>query len=243
MSLATRALGALSALSLLLAPILIWQGRRVRRDTLRLPEAAGARHGRVAGRAPPFEVLVIGDSTAAGVGAEVQDNALAAQTARALRERTGRAAAWHVEGRNGRRVGGARRALASLPADVRATVVVVCIGVNDVTALTSARAFRTGIEALADELAARFEGASLLFSGLPPMHTFPALPAPLRQVMGLRARYLDRLLADAVAGRANAQFVPLTFAHDLSLFAPDGFHPGIPGYRQWAQALAGRVVT
>ncbi len=46
-------------LLLVLAPLLIWQGRRVRQRTLRLPEAAGPRHGCV-GQGQALRVLLLG---------------------------------------------------------------------------------------------------------------------------------------------------------------------------------------
>ncbi|HLM69468.1 MAG TPA: hypothetical protein VK358_18145, partial [Longimicrobium sp.] len=48
----------------LLAPVLVLQGKRVRRTTPRLPEAAGPRTGAVAGRGAPVRLLVLGESTA-----------------------------------------------------------------------------------------------------------------------------------------------------------------------------------
>ena len=58
-----------------LAPLLLWQGRRVRRVTPRLPEPAGPRAG-VAGQGAPLRLLVLGDSAAAGVGVARQRDAL-----------------------------------------------------------------------------------------------------------------------------------------------------------------------
>ena len=62
--------------TLALAPLLWWQGRRVRREALRLPEAAGPRAG-VAGQGRPLRLLLLGDSSAAGVGVADQSDALA----------------------------------------------------------------------------------------------------------------------------------------------------------------------
>ena len=50
------------------APVLIAQGRRLRRDTPRLPDAAHPWQGTLDGP-EPLQLLVLGDSTAAGVGA------------------------------------------------------------------------------------------------------------------------------------------------------------------------------
>ena len=60
---------------LLLAPILLAQGRRVRQIALALPEATGPREG-VSGVGLPLRLLVLGDSAAAGGGAATQTEAL-----------------------------------------------------------------------------------------------------------------------------------------------------------------------
>nr|MDQ2698079.1 SGNH/GDSL hydrolase family protein [Actinomycetota bacterium] len=84
----------LSRVSLLpVAPVVFRQGRRLRRDTPRLPDAAQPWTGSVAGERP-VRVLVFGDSTAAGVGAETQDAALPGNLARVLAERLHRGVQW-----------------------------------------------------------------------------------------------------------------------------------------------------
>ena len=70
----------------LLGPVLLWQGARVRATALRLPEAAGERLQ--SGGA--LRLLIVGDSSAAGVGAAHQDEALAGCLARTLAARLAR---------------------------------------------------------------------------------------------------------------------------------------------------------
>jgi hypothetical protein len=57
-----------------LGPLLLLQGRHVRRVTPRLAEAVGPRDG-TAGNGPPLRLLIVGDSAAAGVGVPVQGRA------------------------------------------------------------------------------------------------------------------------------------------------------------------------
>lgn len=74
----------------LLFPVLLYQGKRARRTTPRLPEAGGAPCGQYGEGAPARRVLVIGESTAAGVGVETHDQGLASQLAREIHGRTAR---------------------------------------------------------------------------------------------------------------------------------------------------------
>jgi hypothetical protein len=68
--------------ALLLAPVLLRQGARVRERTPVLPEAAGDRSGRAgAAEGAPLRLLIVGESTAAGVGVAHQRDGIAARLA------------------------------------------------------------------------------------------------------------------------------------------------------------------
>jgi hypothetical protein len=67
-----------TSLKLLLAPLLIWQGLHVRKHALVLPEPAGPRSGTL-GSGAPLRLLILGDSSAAGVGVAHQSEALSGQ--------------------------------------------------------------------------------------------------------------------------------------------------------------------
>ena len=69
-----------------LGPVLLAQGRRVRRETPVLPEPAGPREG-ATGEGAPLRVLVVGDSAGAGVGAASQDEALTGRIVAGLADR------------------------------------------------------------------------------------------------------------------------------------------------------------
>lgn len=81
-----------------LMPVLALQGRGVRRRTPRLPPAGGAVSGTVHRPGRPAHVVVLGESTVAGIGAATQSEALTGQLAIALAELTGRTVAWHAVG-------------------------------------------------------------------------------------------------------------------------------------------------
>ncbi len=78
-------------LALVLSPVLARQGRRVRQRTPLLPEAAGERGGEAGADldGQPLRLLVVGESTAAGVGVAHQDEGLAHRFATELAERRG----------------------------------------------------------------------------------------------------------------------------------------------------------
>lgn len=223
----------------LLAPVLVVQGRRVRRTTPRLPEAAGPRTGEVPGRGVPVRLLVAGESTAAGVGAADHREGLAGQLADRVAAATGRPVRWRVIGRTGATAATLHDLLLAHAAGLAADVVVVALGVNDTLQLRSADRWKSDLRRVIDLLRDRCGAVPVVLASVPPMGRFPALPQPLRGVLGLRASVLDRAAAHLAAGMDGVLHVPVPLpagAADAFLCA-DRFHPSPHGYAQWGAAL------
>ncbi len=232
------------AARIVLSPVLLWQGLRVRRRALRLPEAEGARVG-VAGTGPVcLRVLIVGDSSAAGVGAPTQSQALAGRLSEALSQRLGGSVVWQLVARTGRTTRDAVDVLKTVrlhPADVMVTA----LGVNDVVARVPTRRWLAHLEKL-DWLATRRAGVSfIVHSGVPPMHAFPLLPQPLRWSLGAQARHYNEALAHWADAYPDRTMLPLPFEDQLTsagtLMAEDGFHPSPAVYALWAEQLAGKI--
>lgn len=220
-----------------LGPLLLLEGLHVRRVTPRLPEPPGPRSGR-AGVGTPLRLLVAGDSAAAGVGAASQDEALAGRLVAELSAH--RAVDWRLEARTGYTTADAHAHLAGLPED-RFDVVVLSLGVNDVTRGVGRARWLARQAGLADLLQARFTPRALLFTALPPMHLFPALPQPLRWYLGARAREFNVALAEWLRCRPGCHLVEPDFQADSAHIAGDGFHPGPTAYTAWATRVAHEI--
>ena len=218
--------------------LLAAQGRWVRRRVPRLPPAEGPRSGVVGGASGrPWSVLLLGDSTAVGVGAASQQDALGAQIGVALARISERPVHWRAVGRSGARARTVRCDILHQLDSTRFDVAVITVGVNDATAFTRVAAYRREMAALVEEL--RRHADIVVVSGLPPLSVFPALPQPLRAVLGWRARKLDAVLRTLAAGADDVEYVGI--AGEEGGFADDGFHPGPAGYRAWGEAVALRI--
>jgi len=223
--------------TLALGPLLLGQGRYVRWVTPRLPEPVGERCGSV-GAGPALRLLILGDSAAAGVGVEHQDQALSGSLARRL----GLAfrVHWTLEAQTGRTSGDLLTALAEVP-DAPYDAVVVSVGVNDVTGRTGDRQWLKHLAELTEQLGDRFHARHVLFTAIPPMHWFPALPQPLRWYLGLRARQLNALLEAFCGDAAGAHYLSVSYPLEPAAMAADGFHPGRDAYDTWAQHASDRI--
>lgn len=223
----------------LLAPLWLPLAWHARRHALRLPPAAGPQSGLAGGpgTGAALQLLLIGESTVAGVGVETQAEGLAAQLAQALAT-SEQAVAWRALGENGITAAEAAERLLPQSLDAPAALVLLVFGVNDCTHFSSRRAWRAGLECLARAWQAR--GAQVVFSAVPPLAHFHALPWLVRRLLGLRAALLDRDL-QALAARLGARHCALDMPFAAQYLARDGYHPSALGYRLWAQALAQRL--
>ena len=121
-------------------------------------------------------------------------------------------------------------------------VTVLTVGINDLFDRRAPRPWAGDLRGLIDALGGEHGRTRVIVSGMPPVHRAPAIPQPLRFVLGRRARAMDRIMRQ-VAGASGAVYVPISgaVARDGELFAPDGFHPSEAGYRAWARVLAKAV--
>lgn len=229
-------------LKLALSPLLVAQALRMRTKIPRLPEAAGAREGESGQGGRRLQLLIAGDSSAAGVGVATQDEALGGQLAPRLAQRCGAQVRWTLLARTGLTTAGTLGLLREsvLPG---CELAIIVTGVNDVVdQVASPRAVRAR-EQIANLLRNGAGVQHVVFCPLPPIHRFPSLPQPLRWMAGADARRHNRALREWVAQRAAAAGDVSSPDFDavqlgVETMAADGFHPGAPVYRAVAEALA-----
>jgi lysophospholipase L1-like esterase len=220
-----------------LAPLLYRQAGRIKRTAVELPEPHGERSGVAGDGAPRLRVLVAGDSSAAGVGARTQDDALAAPLARNLARRLNGVVRWQLVAQSGLTSEGVLHKLMHghvQPADI---AVVIC-GVNDITKEQPASFALRKRRQIAEWVCAHAGVRHVLFPALPEMELFPAIPQPLAWWAGQAARRNNRLQARWARDFDFITHVPMDGITHPSLFCEDGFHPAPGLYARVADRLA-----
>ena len=192
----------------------------------------------------PLVLVVLGDSSVAGVGADSVEDTLTYGIAKALSDRY--RVMLHALGVSGSKlcnvVGEQLPQVAGLDADL----VLVCVGTNDVTHGTTLREARRQLRLLADGLATVAPDAVVMVSGLPPAETALAFRRPLRDLLGLRASLFTRAYR-AELGRHGipvfdiAREARKAFRGKKEMFSSDLFHPSSAGYAFLA-TIYGRAV-
>jgi lysophospholipase L1-like esterase len=197
-------------------------------------------------RGRTIRMAVLGDSGAAGYGADSPKETFGAFLATGLSELSNRPVFLHCVAVVGAQTGDLddqiNRALASLP-----DVCAVIIGTNDVTHQVmpshSVRRLQAAVERI------RAAGPEVVVGTCPDLGTLRPVPPPLRQVARLWSRRLAaaQTIATVEAGGRTVSLGsilgPEFAASPADLFGPDQFHPSPAGYRSCAAAMLPTVAA
>ena len=189
------------------------------------------------GDTPQIRILGLGDSIIAGVGAEAPNETLTAQYAKAWYERYRVAVSWRAYGRIGASTPKVNVLIEKISVEEPADIILISTGVNDILGLCRTRSWQQSLQELIDSTHQKYPSAQLIFLGIPPLHLFPALPSPLRNVFGLRAQRFDELAAQWITRQDGCHYGRILRPPPPEAFCADGFHPSADSYRELAQML------
>jgi len=185
-----------------------------------------------------LRLVVMGDSTGAGVGVEAVGETVGGQLAQRLARRGWRVrlAGVSVSGSRCRDLGPqVSRALLGRP-----DIAVICIGANDALRGSTLPSIRRDLGHAVGRLNA--SGVHTLVGTCPDLGAARALGQPLRLIAGRRGRKVA--VAEAAATRASGgepidigRITGPVFRSDPGTLSEDCFHPSADGYRLWAEAL------
>ena len=245
---------------MLFAPLYLLQARKLKQDTVRLPEAEGERGGVVtlnpSSKKPNLSLMMVGDSSACGVGVTHQDEALIGQVLVNLQTDAGLSQQfagidWQLHATTGHTSFDVLRRLYVLPKPSDPIdVMVIVVGVNDVTISIPMDVWQNNLSKILAIAHRKFGVKHLFLTALPPMALFPALPKPLNAFVGKKSDVYDDALQTFCQNNdvyyVSADF--LTHAESLRQpiadgFASDGFHPNATAYALWGKHLAHIIAT
>lgn len=192
----------------------------------------------------PVRFVVLGDSTAAGVGAGNPESAYPTILARRLASRS-RYVKLSVLGVSGARVQDVLDDQLPLAKEADADLIFIGIGANDALHVTALDSVRQDMISIIESL--KRTDAAVVVAGAPDMRA-AAFYEPLRSLAGWRGRQVARAIEEA-ARATGVQVVELAeetggfFARDPAAhYSNDEFHPGPGGYRRWADAIYPKLV-
>lgn len=218
------------------APFLYLQGQYVRRKIGRLPDASGNTKGKFPHAEESAKLLVLGESTAAGVGASTHETGLAGHFARFLGEKIGKSVEWCVVGRSGITVGETIHELVPKIPDEKFDFILLALCGNEVLKLRSPRTFRRDMRRLIAILQEKNPHATFFITNAPAVRLSPVLPFPIRHILG----HLSAL-HDANAREFTSEMERVFYFHQPASvpenFFADGIHPSEFGYEVWSKRM------
>lgn len=228
--------------SWLLVPVALYQGMRLRARTERLVPPDGRPFGQAGSASEPaFSILVIGDSSAAGVGADHVEETVGRQIAQCLSDKTGASVAWRTAGSNSAICEEVRDHVVPNLERLPYTHIILTVGTNDMKNFLTAKRFKRGFGGLLYALKAKWPEATLIWSPMIDMHTVPAFPPMLARIMEMRGRIINRVGRQLCRERYAIAAPQLDSTNSLG-FSVDGFHASAAGYRSWAELLARTIL-
>ena len=203
---------------------------------------------------PRLRMVVLGDSTTAGVGVDRAEDSLPYMLARLVAEAEGRSVHVVSYGWAGARPADLvdqqlPRAIEPLRAHETASflagadIVAIVIGSNDATHRTSPGRFRASLRAVLDGVGEVAPSARVVLAGIP---AFRGALRGIEPLMFLADQYgrLLRPISRDEAARARAAYadlardVPPRIRGRTDVLSRDQFHPSVVGYSAWAGVIA-----
>jgi len=219
-----------------ISPFLYLQGRYTRWKVGVLPPAAGPTTGRT-GEGEAAKLLVLGESTVAGLGARTHDVALAGQFALHLAARIERPVEWTVVGRSGVTARQTIEELLPLVPDRSFDYLLIGLGGNDVLKLSTPARWRHDMTELLGLLRSANPDAVIFLSNCPMVRLSPALPNPLRAILWELSKMHNDNIAELTSQMERVFYYPQPVDVTLEGFFADGIHPSERGYADWASAM------
>ncbi len=221
---------------IVLSPLLLAQGKALRRRYPRLPNAPLPWSGRIDGP-QPLSLLALGDSTIAGVGVDDSMQGLAAHLARGVYRRSARGITWASYGQRGATVRKVSEEYlpTALEKTSKADLIILSAGANDAISLRPVAEVEEHLMGTISALHSHHPHAVVLISSLPAFHLFDAIPQPLRGVMAGHAQMIERRMRPLVERLPYALMSPPPPEYPKDFFAADSFHPSAKGYAVWAE--------
>ena len=218
-------------------PLLYLQGQWVRRKIGVLPGAAGDTRGRVGVGDRSVKLLVIGESTVAGLGARTHETALAGQFSFFLNQALDSTVEWLAIGKNGVT---ARRTIEELvpliPENENFDFVLLGVGGNDVLKVSSPKKWRRDMLELIGIMRDRYPDCGIFMTNAPAVHLSPVLPHPIKGLLGGLSKMHDLNTKEFTRDMEKIYYFhrPTEVPHD---FWADGIHPSEAGYRLWSERM------
>ncbi|MFC0261071.1 SGNH/GDSL hydrolase family protein [Fontibacter flavus] len=219
------------------SPILIQLGKNLRKNITRLtPFSEAIVHKSHSAKS---KILIIGESTAAGVGASSVEKTISSQVFHQLKK----AHDIYNLGKNGLRAFQLKKLYTKgNPEDLtKIDIVIILIGANDCFNFTSPGKFQSALSEFLEEITSIGSVKKIIIPTIPPVNQFPAIPSLIRFFLGWHRSILAREILHLKTKFSLVDFENSSEKFPKNFFAPDGIHPSDLGYELLAKQISDKI--
>ena len=193
------------------------------------------RDTQVFGTGPKRNFVVMGDSTSIGQGADYA-RSIAYLSAVSLAHH--HELSWTNLGVSGAVTQEVVEQQLPRALELKPDVVLLALGANDVTHLTSLKQFGRDMQSIIMQLQTVSPNIKIFLTGSPDMSSVPRFASPTQWIAGIRTKQVNKVV-QTFTKKTNVTFIPIAektgaiFKARPELFAADKFHPTADGYAVW----------
>lgn len=231
-----------------LLPVMYLQGRRIKATIPNLPEAVGVEGTCGLAKSRTLRILIMGESTMAGVGVKRHKDGFAGALAQELVGHSGEAVYWKVHAKSGSTASSVGKELLPSVQETDWDLIVIGLGGNDTFKLNHPVRWKRQIKALIDNIRLKFGNRPVVFANMPPIRDFPAFSPLMKFTLGNLVDLLGEALEEVVEEMDNAYYASDTIAvndwmeryktsREIFDFFSDGVHPSQLTYQILAKQL------
>ena len=244
----------LALLCVICAPILFFQAKRVRQRVPNLPEAKNP-SGQISQiNTESFNLLVLGESTMAGVGIKDHKNGFASSLASYLSNCLSTSVNWEVQARSGFTTGEITKELLPLISMETVDLIVIGTGANDAFSLHSPGRFARDIKKMLNALKGVYPHSPIVFINMPPISYFPAFTKLMQYCIGTWVKHNGLALSKLIQEYEQVFYMKEdiipedwfdkyeNFGNINDMFS-DGVHPSKTTYKLWAKECFSFILT
>ena len=229
-------------------PIVFYQGNKIRKEFPRLPEASEPQGESGSAYQNTMTVIGIGESTMACVGIDKHENGFIGHFSRNLSDLLQRKINWKVYAKSGYTAEMTRNELLPQVSEKTVDLFIISLGGNDTFQLNSPKKWSEDIIKLIKELRENHPATPLLFTTMPPIHTFPAFTGSIRFVLGnlvrIHGEALEKVAQSVEGVYYDSRKIELKEwlaklpDKNKSDFYSDGVHPSQLTFEIWGKEMA-----
>lgn len=210
-------------------PFLFFEAAQIKRTGIRLPSLS---ENKKFGNGKS-KLLLIGESTAAGVGASSIEKTLGGN----LSSLFGKDYELVNLGKNGLTARQAYSFLKKNQGDkpLKINGLILFLGANDCFRLTRPGHFKDSLQQLITSASTDYQPDWIYLADIPPVHLFPAFSILMKKFLKIQRSYLQQEMVELATNNRKIIFAPIYLDLQPDFFSKDKIHPSDKGYQKIAE--------